>query len=335
MKIDQANAAIACGGTGFKAAFAHGVVSALESHGFGVAAYAGASLAALPAALAAAGEASAAGIHLWLRALELLDLPANGMSDLALAQIEQALPILRERLFAPGAPRLCVATTAVHTVAGALETQGLRAGALGRRLQVHAERHDTTWANEHLTAHLWDSAATQRAHQLTPGNVDEVLYASSRLLHGWQIPAEINGLPFVDAVYTCACPALELSALDYRDVVAIVAEPGPAFHNLFHTLVIPEMSWRSRIRIIRPSIDPKALGIDDTIASEKGLIALYDHGLDRGLQFVGEQLDIHPLPDPRWEWPKREEPVRNPIDIAVESDKPILESEETSEFAGK
>src|SRR4051794_39351800 len=124
MKIDKTSAAIACGGTGFKAAFAHGVLSALESHGFGVAAYAGASLAALPAALAAVGEASAAGIQLWLRALELLGPPANGMSDLALAQIAQALPTLRERIFAPNSPRLCVATTSVHTVAGALETQG-------------------------------------------------------------------------------------------------------------------------------------------------------------------------------------------------------------------
>lgn len=313
MTIDQSKAAVACGGTGFKAAFAHGVLSALESHGFRAAAYAGASLAAVPAALAAAGEASNAGIHIWLRALELLELPGNGMSDLALAQIKQSFPILRERLFAPDAPRLCVATTAVHTLAGTRETQGARAGTLGRRLQVYADRHDTAWADEHLTAHLWDTAATQRSHRLTTSNLDEALYASSRLLHGWQIPAEIDGLPFVDAVYTCACPALEMATLDYRDVVAVVCEPGPVYHNLFRTLVIPEMSWRSRIRIIRPSIDPKSLGIDDTVASERGLVALYDHGVDRGLRFVGEHLDLRPAPDPRWEWPQREDAVRESL----------------------
>jgi hypothetical protein len=67
------------------------------------------------------------------------------------------------------------------------------------------------------------------------------------------------------------------------------------------------MSWRSRIRIIRPTIEPKSLGIDDTIASEKGLIALYDHGLDRGLRFITDQIDVTPLPTPRWEWPSRDE----------------------------
>ncbi|HKG24928.1 MAG TPA: hypothetical protein VKB09_04725, partial [Thermomicrobiales bacterium] len=92
-----------------------------------------------------------------------------------------------------------------------------------------------------------------------------------------------------------------------RDILAIAGEPGPTYHNLFRTLLIPEMSWRARIRIIRPTIDPKSLGVDDTIASEKGLIALYDHGLDRGLQFIGERLDSKPVADPRWEWPKRDD----------------------------
>jgi hypothetical protein len=67
------------------------------------------------------------------------------------------------------------------------------------------------------------------------------------------------------------------------------------------------MSWRARIRIIRPTIDPKSLGVDDTVASEKGLMALYDHGLDRGLHVIGERLDSKPVVDPRWEWPKRDD----------------------------
>lgn len=307
MTIDQTKSAIACGGTGFKAAFAHGVLSALESHGFRAAAYAGSSLAAIPAALAAAGEAASGGVHFWLRDLPMLDLPGNSMSDIALAQIRQESPRLRKRLFAPRAPRLCIATTSVHTVAGAVETQGARAGALGRRLLVHAGRHDRAWANEHFTGHLWDTATDSRAHRLTAGNLDDVLYAATRLLHGWHIPAEIDGRPFVDAAYTCACPALEMATLEYREIIAIGAEPGPIYHDLFRTLAIPEMSWRSRIRIIRPTIEPKSFGIDDTIASEKGLIALFDHGLDRGLHFIADQIDVPPVPDPRWEWPSRDE----------------------------
>jgi predicted acylesterase/phospholipase RssA len=308
MTIDQRQTVIACGGTGFKAAFAHGVLSALESHGFRAAAYAGSSLAAIPTACAAIAEAENTGIQLWLEAFEVLDLPGNGMSDLSLSQIAKIDPLLQAKLFAPEAPRVCIATTAVHTVAGAVETQGPRAGALGRRLLVHAGRRDRAWANEHLSAHLWDTQAPERSHRLIPGNIRDVLYASTRLLHGWQIPAEIDGIPFVDAVYTCSCPALEMSAMEYREIIAITGEPGPLYRDLFQSLAIPERSWRSRIRTVRPTTDPKSLGVEDTIASKKGLIALYDHGLDLGLRFIAEQIEVEPPPDTRWEWPKREEP---------------------------
>lgn len=306
MTIEQHKTAIACGGTGFKGVFAHGVLSALETHGLRAAAYAGSSLASLPTALAAAGEANRTGIALWQRGLELLRLPGNGMSDLALAQLAEIAPAISATLFESTAPRLCVATTAVHTVAGAIETQGTRAGALGRRLIVHAGRQDRSWANENFTAYLWDSASQERTHRLTRDNLDEVLYASSRLLQSWGIPAEIDGVPHVDAVYTCACPALEMATMEYREIIAIGGDTGPLYRDLFRSLVIPEMSWRSRIRIIRPTLDLKSLGVEETAATEKGLVALYDHGLDRGLRFIAEQIEAKPAPDQRWNWPKRE-----------------------------
>lgn len=283
--------AIACAGTGFRGAFAHGVLTALESHGHRFAAYAGSSMTALPVAAAAAGEARAIGIDHWVKSLELLRLPRNGMSDLVFAQINALKPMLRKRLFVAGMPRLLIATTGVHTIEGALETQGVRAGALGRRLLVHAGRHDRSWAADHLTPHLWDSAAADDAHRLTADNIEEVLYATTRLLHAWAVSAEVDGIPFIDASYTNACPALELAALDFRDVIAIANEPGPLYRDMFRTSVIPEMSWRARIRIIRPTIDPKRLGVEETIATEAGLIALYDHGVDAGLAFLHEPDD--------------------------------------------
>jgi hypothetical protein len=209
--------------------------------------------------------------------------------------------------------RLCVVSSSVHTVQGAIETQGLRAGALGRRLQVHADRQDRAWAAEHFTAHPWDSTAADFAHQLTADNIDEVLYAASRLLHACPLPAEVNGRPAVDAVYTCANPALEMTAIGFREVIAIAPDPGPVYRDLFHSAVIPEMAWRSRIRIIRPQRDPKSLGVEETVASEQGLINLYDHGLDQGIKFLTEHIEATPPPDPRWNWPKRQEPVREPI----------------------
>jgi predicted acylesterase/phospholipase RssA len=308
MPIDMRVTGIACGGIGFKGVFVHGVLSVFEAHGFRAAAYAGASMAVLPAVRAAAGVASSDGIEPWLRALEMLKLPDNGMSDVVIADITAIRSVIaKTRLFSADAPRLCIATSAVHTLAGAVETQGPRAGALGRRLIVHASREDRTWASENLTAHIWDTAATDRAHRLTSNNVEEAIYASTRLLNGWNIPAEVDGIPYVDAAYTCSCPALELSALEYREVIAIASDTGPVYRDMFHTSVIPEMAWRSRIRTIRPTIMPKAIGVEETSATEKGLVALYDHGLDQGLRFITEHLEARPEPAPGWNWPKREE----------------------------
>ena len=308
MTIDMKITAIACGGIGFKAAFAHGVLSALETHEYRAKAYAGASLAVMPAMRAAAGIAASTGVNIWLEGLATLRLPGNSMSDFDFSDIASFRPLIaKKRLFSKDAPRLCIATSAVHTIAGAIEAQGPRAGALGRRLQVHAGRNDRSWASENLTAHVWDTEAPDRAHRLTPDNFEEALYASTRLLTGWSTPAEVDGIPFVDAAYTCACPALELAAMEYREVIAIGSETGPIYRDIFHSSVIPEMAWRSRVRVIRPAISPKSMGVEETAATEHGLISLYDHGLDQGLRFITEHLEAVPDPSPAWDWPKRAE----------------------------
>lgn len=316
MPINPETTAIACGGAGYKAAFANGVLAAFETHGVRVAGYAGSSAAALPAAAAAAGNVAEHGTELWLRAMELLALPGNGMSDVLLAAIAALRPGVAPA-FAPRAGvRLCIAASAVHTVAGVLETQGPRAGALGRRLLVHADRHDRSWATEHLALHLWDTGATERSRQLTFDNVADALYGGARLLHACAIPAEVDGLPYVDAIYTCAVPALELAALEFREVIAVAPEPGPVYRDLFRTSVIPEMAWRSRIRIIRPRVTPKSLGVEETVASERGLHDLYDHGLDEGLRFIADFVEAPPVPDPRFDWPKRIDPPQPAADGA-------------------
>jgi hypothetical protein len=306
MTIDMKTAAIACGGIGFKAAFTHGVLSALETHGFHAAAYGGSSLAVMPAMRAALKLAGANGVNPWLHGIELIRLPHNSMSDFVLADISAfRQEAANKRIFSLDAPRIFIATSAVHTVAGAIETQGSRAGALGRRLIVHAGRQDRAWAAENLAARIWDSQASDRQHRLSSDNLEEVLYASTRYLTSWNIPAEIDGIPYVDAAYTCACPALELAALQYRDVIAIGSEPGPLYRDIFHSSVVPEMAWRSRVRVIRPTVSPKSLGVEESVASEHGLISLYDHGLDQGLRFITEHLEAAPPASDLYDWPQR------------------------------
>jgi hypothetical protein len=263
--------------------------------------------------------------------MELINLPGNTLSDVLLALIADAQRQIAPGVAGPAAARLCIATSSVRTVAGVIETQGARAGALGRRLQVHAARNDRAWATEHFTTYLWDTAAADKSHLLTAQNSEEVLYASTRLLHACPYPAEVDGLPFVDAIYTCACPALEMTALEYRDVIAISSEPGPLYRDLFQSAVIPEMAWRSRIRIIRPQREPKAFGVEESAASEQGLVALYDHGVDQGLKFLIEHIEAVPSPDPRWNWPKRQEPAGPaPEPTATEEPVAVIESTEES-----
>lgn len=318
MSESPSSIAIACAGTGLKAAFVHGVLAAFESHGVRADVYAGSSQAALPALLAAREFAGPAGADFWTSAHELLELTGNGLSDVLLAQIRRAHDLLGRRPIGAWMPRLVIATTAVQTVAGAIETQGSRAGALGRRLIVHGERHDRSWATEHLLSHIWDSEARDSDHQITPETIDQVLYASGRLLHACAIPAEIDGMPHIDGVYSCACPVMELAAMGYREIIAITPDPGPLYRDLFRTATIPEMAWRSRVRIIRPTASPKSLGVEETIARDRGLIELYDHGLDRGLDFWTEHLDPNRPLTPLWAWPAKPAPVDEQLSMDLD-----------------
>ena len=285
MPIPTADTAIACAAGGFKAVFAHGVLSAFAESGARPGAIAGGSASALPAALAAAGAAKTVGLDLWREGLAILGRAGHGMNDVAFAGVVDARPTLRT-LFSADATRLCIAASAVVTVQAATETQGKGAPTLGRRLLIHAARNDRSWVDQHLAPHLWDSEAREQTHRLHAANLEDVLFASARMLHEGESSAEVDGIPYVAAAYTCACPALEMAALGFREVVAVATDPGPLYRDIFKTAVIPEMSWRARIRIIRPEISPKERGVAEDTATEQGLRALYEHGIARGRAFL-------------------------------------------------
>lgn len=84
--------------------------------------------------------------------------------------------------------------------------------------------------------------------------MDEVIYASTRMLHAWNIPAWVADRPYIDGYYTCACPAIEWQGVP--------------------------------IHIIRPEIDPATTGADFTDVTGAGLVAGYQHGLEIGRKFV-------------------------------------------------
>jgi hypothetical protein len=183
-------------------------------------------------------------------------------------------------------PRIVLATSAVITGEAAQITQGDGARRLGRRLLLQAARGDRSWADSHLQACLFDTASSDEPYRLTSANMDEVIYASTRMLHAWNIPAEIAGRPYIDGYYTCACPAIEMAQRGYREVIAIANEPGVLYHDIFQSEPIPD-NWQGiPIHVIRPEIDPAMMGAGFTDVTDEGLVAGYQHGLEVGRKFV-------------------------------------------------
>lgn len=281
--------AVACSVGGFKGVFVHGALSALEGAGVRAAAYAAASSSVFPAACAAIGQADVVGLRYWRSALHTLEQPGNGMSEVVLNSIAESNHLLREALFSAGMPRFIVAASAVITPEAAAMTQGDEARRLGRRLLLAAAKRDSSWVDQRLRLELFDTAATDESHRLTSANIDEVIYASTRMLHAWSIPAWIAGRPYIDASYTCACPAIELARLGYRAVIAIATEPGSVYRDMFQREPMPSRWEETIIHVIQPERDLAPLGTDFTAMTEAGMGAVYEYGKERGREFLQDK----------------------------------------------
>lgn len=275
--------AIACATGGFKGLFLHGVLSAFEEVGLRAAAYAAASSSVIPAAWAAIGRARDPGLGHWQRGWEMIQEPGVGMSGMVLAGIALAAPLIERQLFSPGSPRFLIATNAVAEAA-ADETLGRQGRRRGRLLLLDAARGDRTWVDQNLTLHLFDTAAADPDLRLTSANFAEVAYASSRMLHAWDVPASIDGRPYIDAYYTCHCPATEVAGLGYNQVVAIATEPV-IYRDIFQEAVVPDCWQGVPIKVIAPDVDPAEMGVDFTTATPEGMQVAFEHGREKGLAF--------------------------------------------------
>ncbi len=102
----------------------------------------------------------------------------------------------------------------------------------------------------------------------------------------YDIPAWINEKPYIDASYTCMCPAIEMIDAGYKQVIAISNEPGIFYRDMFGKTVIRENYQGIDIHIIKPDIDLKEMGVDFTNATPEGLLAVYQHGQEKGKEFL-------------------------------------------------
>ena len=270
----------------FKGAFAHGVLTGLEQAGIVADAYAAASSSVIPASWAAIGQASKLGVDYWLAGLSALQQPEANMSKVVQRGIRIFSKHLRQYLYQPHTPTLYIATNAVINQIAAAETQSHLAQALGKRLLRASVHKDRSWVDANLRFTLFSTHAQTSHHHITPNNFPAVAYASSRIMHAWDIPAWIDGKPYVDAAYTCLCPAMAMVKAGYQQTIAITNEPGTMYQDMFHIDPVPTHSHNVPIHIIRPDVQLKELGVDFTRATPDGLVAVYQHGLAKGNAFA-------------------------------------------------
>jgi hypothetical protein len=271
----------------FKGAFAHGVLTALEEAGIVADAYAAASSSVIPTSWAAIGKASILGVDYWIAGWEALQQPQQNMSKIVQRGIRVFSKQLRQHLYQPQTPRLYIATNAVINPTAAELTQSHQAQDLGKRLLRASVQKDRSWVDTNLRFTLFGTHHTE-PYRITPNNFPAVAYASSRIMHAWDIPAWIEGKPYVDAAYTCLCPAMAMVSAGYHQTIAISNEPGTMYQDMFHIDPMPTHSHGVPIQIICPDLPLTQLGVDFTKATPAGLMAIYRHGMEKGLAFVSQ-----------------------------------------------
>ena len=284
LEVKQDSIAIACASGGFKAVFVHGVLSAFEAKNFCPSAYSAASASVVVAALAKIAKVREAGIDYWLKGIEMYD-RTKSMSQVSLAGINYFNGCGDKEFFDSQKSDFYIAASKVITKKAAQQTQSKQARRLGKKLLIAAAKKEHSWVNEHLRLDLFSTLAKDNL-TLNRENFTEVAYASTRMLHNYDAPAWINNQPYVDASYTCSCPALEMVERGYQTVIAIATETDRFYRDLFQREIIPTEYKQTPIHIIQPNIDLKELGVGVFQATAEGLAAVYQHGLEKGKEFL-------------------------------------------------
>ena len=280
------NCAIALMSGSLKGIFVHGVLTAFEKAGMRADAYGTCSASTMPGAYAAIGKMEQFPMSYWTNYRAILDREGTSMSNVFLEGNAGSMPLIKEHLFDPKAARMMVSCSYVHNPEGAAVTQGLKASRLGRKLLLDGAKKNGSWKDENLEFHLFDSQGEITDLQITPENVEDVFYASTRMMHAWHIPAEVNGKPYVDGTYTTQCPAVPMAEMGYKEVIAVLTEPEIPGLDYFSETKIPDVHQGTSIQFVKPEVNLKDFGVDFTVATEEGLLKAFEHGVEQGNAFL-------------------------------------------------
>lgn len=288
--LDTKNIAIACMSGNLKGVFVHGVLYGFEEEGFKADAYASCSSSTVPTTYAAMGEIRKQGFGNWNDSEDILSKRGTSMSDVVLHGIELYSPGIIKKLQINDITRLMIVCSYVNNPEAAKLTQGSSAVTLGRKLIIQGAKHISEWKDKNLELHVFDTESENPELKITADNYKGIVYATTRMLHAWHIPATINGKPYIDGSYTCLIPVIPLAERGYKNIIAVATEPGDIYEDFFSNKPIGNKVNESNVYWIKPDEDLKNLGVDFMKATEEGLERVFQYGIDKGKKFLSSQI---------------------------------------------
>lgn len=276
--------AVCCLSGGYKNAFTQGVLTAFEEKGLLADVYTACSSSALIAAFAAFRGMKQLDLTLWENGYAISREDGGDQSRAMLHSIQQLSPVIKSRLWEPSSARLAIATNRVTTDEAAAVVQSESARRLGQRLLLNAMRHNAEWKDKNLRSELFDTHPDAKSRMLTKENFDDVAYATTRMLHAWQIPACIENRAYVDGSYSSHFPADFLRELKCDRILCIATEKDKVFTNLFMEEEIPSCIDGVPVDIVKPDFDLKDMGLDYYTITGEGLNNGFEHGYHKGMQ---------------------------------------------------
>jgi len=278
---------IACSSGGGKGVFVHGVLVAFAEAGLQAHIYGTVSSTAIVAAFAATGQLGMLrGSAHWKEKYTRYVQNDYDMSKTILESLPEATATLSGTLFKSDSPAYAVAVSAIVTREAEALTQGPQARRLGKQLVISTRTRDKSWAEKNLELRLYETGSEDVKYRLTPQNLREVLYATTRMLHAWKTPAWIEGFPCVDASYLCECPAVELAQRGCDIVIAISPEAGQVYRDFFQAEKLPSSYGKIPILLVQPLLNLAEIGVDYMSVTDEGLEKAYELGLRAGKEFL-------------------------------------------------
>jgi predicted acylesterase/phospholipase RssA len=278
---------IGCSAGGPKGVFVHGVLVAFAEAGLKAHIYGAASSTAIVAAFAATGQLGMLrGSTYWKERHARRVHNDYDIGKTLLESLPEATATLSVKLFNSDSVAYAVAVSAVITKEAEELTQGPQARRLGQQLIISTRKGDKSWAEKNLELRLYETGSEDVQYRLTPQNLPEVLYATTRMLHAWKTPAWIEGFPCVDPSYLCECPAIELAQRGCDKVIAISAEAGQVYRDFFRAEKLPSSYGKIPILIVQPLSNLAEIGVDYMNYTDEGLEKAYELGLRAGTEFL-------------------------------------------------